>query len=116
MFTIDENKIYLTRGDTAEITVTLKKLDDTDYEMQSGDVLYFRMKKYPTNDPSGILIEKTADVSAEEISISLEPEDTIDLAFGEYSYEIELVTDDERHYTVIADTEFVIGKEIENHE
>lgn len=116
MLTIDENRIYLTRGDTAEIAVSLKKLDDTDYEMQTGDVLYFRMKKYATKDPSEILIEKTADVLNNEISFTIEPYDTESLAFGEYSYEVELVTGaEEQHYTVIADSEFVIGKEIENH-
>ena len=120
MFTIEENKIYLTRGDTAEIQVKLEKLDGTIYRTQQGDAVYFRMKRYPTNNTSEILIEKTAaivpDIEEDDITVSLVPADTINLDFGEYSYEIELVTEAEEHYTVIADTEFVIGKEIENHE
>ena len=116
MFTIEENRIYLTRGDTAEILVNLTKLDGTDYEVQPGDTLYFRIKKYPTNDPSEILIEKTAVITQDEVTITLAPADTIELPFGEYSYEVELVTETEAHYTAIADTEFVVGKELENHE
>lgn len=115
MFTIDDNRIYLTRGDTADIAVSLKNLDDSDYEMQDGDTLYFRMKRYATKDASDILVEKIAEVTEDEVIISLVPTDTLELAFGVYRYEVELVTYDDKHYTVIADTEFEVGKELENH-
>ncbi len=115
MFTIEDNNIYLTRGDTADITLTITQLDGSDYEVQEGDTLIFRMKKYATKEASEVLIEKTALVSDGEITFSLVPEDTLTLAFGEYRYEVELVTDADDHYTVIADTEFEVGKELENH-
>ena len=115
MFIIDDNRIYLTRGDTADIAVSLKNLDDSDYEMQEGDTLWFRLKRYATKDNSEILVEKTADVYDEEVIISLVPEDTLGLAFGEYRYEVELVTAEDKHYTVIADESFEVGKELENH-
>lgn len=115
MFVIEENRIYLTRADTADIDVTLEKLDGSEYEVQEGDSIIFRVKKYATKDVSEVLIEKQADIEDNEITISLEPEDTLDFAFGEYRYEVELVTADNRHYTVIADTAFEVGKELENH-
>ena len=116
MFTITENKIYLTRGDSADISVNLTDLEGEPYEIQPGDVVYFRMKERATKEPSRILIERTADISGNEIVISLNEADTEHLPFGKYHYEIELVTEDDKHYTVIVDTEFEVGKEIENHE
>lgn len=115
MFTIEDNRIYLTRGDTADISLTITQLDGSEYEVQEGDTLIFRMKKYATKESSEVLIEKTALVSEGEITFSLMPEDTLTLAFGEYRYEVELVTDADDHYTVIADMEFEVGKELENH-
>lgn len=115
MFEVSDNKIYLTRGDTADILVSLTTLDGSDYEMQTGDELYFRVKKNATKTASEILIEKEADVTETEIVISLVPEDTMDFGFGEYRYEIELVTATGKHYTVIADEDFEVGKELENH-
>lgn len=115
MFTIEDNRIYLTRGDTADISLIITQLDGSEYEVQEGDTLIFRMKKYATKESSEVLIEKTALVSEGEITFSLMPEDTLTLAFGEYRYEVELVTDADDHYTVIADMEFEVGKELENH-
>ena len=47
--------------------------------------------------------------------MSFLPEDTIPFDFGDYRYEIELVTGDDEHYTVIADSVFKIGTELEHH-
>lgn len=116
MFTIEDNRIYLTRGDTADIAVTLENMDESEYEMQEGDTLIFRMKKSATKGASEVLIEKFAAVDGTDITISLLPSDTETLGFGEYRYEVELVTADDHHYTVIADEEFEVGKELENHE
>lgn len=117
MFQIEDNRIYLTRGDTADINVTLTKLDGSDYEIQEDDTLIFRMKKYATKESSEVLIERTAIVGESgDITITLTPEDTLTFAFGEYRYEVELVTSAGDHYTVIADMEFEVGKELENHE
>ena len=115
MFTITGTKIYLTRGDSADISVTLTNMDGTPYELQPGDTVYFRMKQKVTNEESQILIEKTAYISQDEIVISLDEPDTMELPFGKYHYEIELVTDDGRHYTVVVDADFEVGKELENH-
>lgn len=116
MFTITGNKIYLTRGDSADISVNLTDIEGEPYEIQPGDVVYFRMKQRATKEPSQILVEKTAHISENEIIVSLDEADTKELPFGKYHYEIELVTANNKHYTVIVDTEFEVGKEIENHE
>ena len=117
MFEIDDNRIFLTRGDTCVIGITLTNMDGTAYEPKPDDVIIFRMKRNATKAPTEMLIEKEADIVDGEITVGIGPSDTVELAFGEYHYEVELVTGDEgsEHYTVIADQTFEIGKELENH-
>ena len=116
MFIIEDNRIFLTRGDTAVIEVTLENMDKSEYVLQSGDTLIFRMKRAATKSPSEILMEKFADVTETDVTFSITPSDTELLGFGLYRYEVELVTALGEHYTVLADEEFEIGKELENHE
>lgn len=110
MLTINGNQIILTRGDTMLIRLSLKNDDGTQYIPTATDKIYFRLKKHATYPE--ILIEK----QLSDMILELVPEDTINLDFGAYRYEIELVTEDGRHYTVISDEPFIIAKEIENHE
>lgn len=114
MFTVNNNRIFLTRGDTAELSLSLVDGNGNVYEPTEGDTIYFRLKKYATSTASEVLISKTADLNL--MTISFEPTDTIALSFGDYRYEVELVTSGGSHYTVIADSAFEIGKELENHE
>lgn len=111
MLDIDRNQnITLTRGDTAYIDVaTLKNADGTDYEYTASDKVYFRL---------GTLIEKELDIDLEnnKSTLTLEPEDTINIDFGIYKYEMELVTELDEHFTFIADKNFMISKELEAHD
>lgn len=109
MLTIKGNQIFLTRGDTMFIKLSLENEDGTDYIPADGDKIYFRLKKYATYPD--ILIEK----QLSDMILELTPADTAHLDFGTYRYEIELVTADGNHYTVICDEPFTIEKELENH-
>lgn len=112
MLDIDRNQnITLTRGDTAYIDIIgLKDKDGTAYTLVSGDVIWFRLK-------GTTLFEKQLSIDTEEnfATLTLEPEDTEDLAFSMYKYEMELVTSIGEHFTFIADKNFTIGKELEVH-
>lgn len=91
------------------IKLSLENEDGSNYVPRESDKVYFRLKKFATYPD--ILIEK----QLSGLILELTPADTIGLDFGVYRYEIELVTGDGRHYTVICDEPFVIEKEIENH-
>ena len=112
MFSITGNAIQLTRGDTCDIEVTILREDGTPYEYQFGDTVIFRMKKN-ANGTDPVLIQKNADLSTSVIH--LDDVDTENLAVGDYRYEVELVTADDFHYTVIPDSQFRLGKELEQH-
>lgn len=109
MLKIKGNQIFLTRGDSMLIKLSLEREDGTDYTPSETDKIYFRLKKFATYPE--ILIEK----QLQNMILELTPADTIKLNFGTYRYEIELVTADNRHYTVICDEPFTIEEELENH-
>lgn len=111
MLTISNNKINLTRGDTMILEVALKDESGEEYVPSAGDKIYFRLKKSVT--AKDILIEK--EIPYDTRILQLNEEDTEDLKFGTYCYEIELVTEANYHFTVIANTEFEISQELEIH-
>ena len=115
MLVVNGQEIYMTRGDTPELSVTAQNDDGTDYEFQEGDRVFFRMGLKPGQD---VALEKECTVDTENniAILSFVPEDTEEMAFKTYRYEFELVTPEDGHYTFIADQPFEIGKEIEPHD
>ena len=111
MLIVTGNQIFLTRGDTLILTLSLFNHDGSVYVPAAGDSIFFRLKKFATYP--NLLIEKQIDISS--MILQLDEADTAGLAFGDYHYEIEVVTAEGMHDTVIADELFTIGKEIDNH-
>lgn len=111
MLVVTGNQVFLTRGDTLVLTLSLSNADGTPYVPAEGDTIFFRLKKFATYP--NLLIEKQIDISS--MILQLDEADTAGLAFGDYHYEIEVVTAGGMHDTVIADELFTIGKEIDNH-
>ena len=111
MLVVTGNQIFLTRGDTLILTLSLSNHDGSEYVPAAGDSIFFRLKKFATYPD--LLIEK--EIPTSSMILQLNPADTEGLAFGDYHYEIEVVTAEGMHDTVIADELFTIGKEIDNH-
>ena len=108
---MQKNKIYLTRGDSAFLTVNLNDESGSSYELSEGDKIYFRLKKSSSSD--NLLLEK--EINPDTLTLELLPEDTAELSSGLYCYEVELVTAEDKHYTVIENSQFQIGAELEIH-
>jgi hypothetical protein len=108
MLYIDDKTIKLTRGDTARLTVPIVNLaNNGEYTMESGDILYFTVKK--TAKDSDFLFQKSVTGSN---SIHIRPEDTADLSFGKYKYDVQLTTATGDVYTVIEPSTFEVMEEI----
>lgn len=95
MFTIDkDNAITLTRGDSMQSEVVIITIDGDEYVPQEGDSLRFALKanRMTVNKGAFInpepLIEKS--ISTNDLILRLVPEDTKDLPFGKYVYDVEL--------------------------
>ena len=109
MLNINGSKIILTRGDSAHISVPITRIDGDNispYEIQPSDHLRFTAKKSYSDHLPALQIE--AD-SRGQFKIS--PQDTKELEFGTYVYDIELETSEGDIYTVVPNGSLVIDRE-----
>lgn len=111
MLKVSRNKITLTRGDTAYLQLLLTDENGNAYTPVEGDKIYFRLKKSALLGL--LLLEK--EVYTDTMTLELKPEDTARLDFGNYRYEIELVTEAGEHFTVIENAPIEITAELESH-
>ena len=102
MLKIEEGKIYLTRGDTAYLNVAIDGR-----EPQAGDTVILSVKK--NIDDADYAFQKN--VSFGEIFVIM-PEDTKDLEYGKYYYDVQVNTAIGEVFTVIEKTAFYIREEV----
>lgn len=103
MVKVTDNNIYITRGNTATINITLTE-DGKPYTLREGDKLILSVKRrYPFND---MVLEKTTTTGSFEFAVI----DTYELAFGVYDYDITFYGVDGSVDTVIIGT-FKLGGE-----
>lgn len=104
----DDGTIRLTRGDTARLTVPIINLvDHSEYVMQAGDALYLTVKKRAT-DREFLFQKKVVGSNA----IHIKPDDTSELSFGKYRYDIQITTAAGDVYTIVEPAVFEIMEEI----
>lgn len=112
----DEKKIFLTRGDTLRVKVSIEK-DGESYTPVGGDVVRFALKHATLNaDKSDFsdkypLINKV--IPNDTMVLELEPSDTKSLGFGLYKYDIQITFEDGTVDTFITDAQFKLTKEVE---
>jgi hypothetical protein len=103
----DENNVYLTRGDTANFLLDLVDEDEQPYTMTADEIIIFSLRRI--YDKGHILVQK----QSSSPSFSLSTNDTKDLTFGSYKYDIYLYNQvTYKLDTFIADRDFVIGEEV----
>lgn len=105
---ISNNEISLTRGDSLVAKVTLMDGSD-EYIPQEGDSIRFAMKK--TYGKNQVLIKK--DIPISTLILELLPEDTKNLAFGTYVYDIEITFANGRVDTFIPKGVFKLTEEVD---
>ena len=118
--TIGRN-IYLTRGDTAYLSVNLSyyssKCENKVFEFLDGDEIYLTVKD--SVDVEEFLFQKKLvynDISTlGEILFKIIPSDTNNLDFKKYVYDVEIKTFDGDIYTIIPPSIFEIRPEVTTH-
>ena len=97
-FYIENEAIYLTKGDDAVLEVSsIAAEDGSQYSMQAGDVLTLTVRALPSADsPALIQIDSLPGVNR----IVLRHADTAELNVGRYSADVQLTTADGKRYTV----------------
>lgn len=106
MLKIENNDIYLTRGDTASIEISLVDENGNEYVLDDEDRLVFTLKNSEHHKDE--LISKMITVGV----LHIEHEDTKDLTFGKYKYDVQLSTKNGEVFTVIEPSLFVLLEEV----
>lgn len=104
MLYVDETTylIEMTRGDTAPIEFSATKDDGTPYEPSVGDVLKFAAAKKVGATPLFEIVHTMADSATDFWTITILPEHTASLKFGDYVYDVQLTNE--------SGTDTIIGK------
>lgn len=100
MFEIKNKVIKMTRGDSASLKVNLKKRDGSEYVMQEGDRLTLTVRKVIG---SSILMQ----IVSENNILYISPSDSKKLSVGSCVYDIELKTQSQDVFTVVAPNDSV---------
>lgn len=97
MLIIEEQDVYLTRGDDVNLEFILTRADGVDYVMDSGDRLIFSIRELPSVE-SEVLATIPGAYGSNVIVIR--HEDTSELNVGRYSADCQLVTANGNIFTV----------------
>lgn len=109
-YTVKKTNISLTRGDTFKAQISITNPDGTPYILQEGDSVRFAMKKSYTDPDTEVLIVK--EIPTETLVLTLLPEDTKDLNFGTYVYDIQLTTASGEIDTFITKANLTLTEEV----
>ena len=108
-------KVIMTRGDSGSITVSVKQ-NGSPYTVTSTDTVKFYLKHARMNSRGTEYIDTepvlTKTIPYTTMVLAFDPEDTKDLDFGEYVYDIELTFANGIVDTFINNEPFIIAPEV----
>ena len=101
--------IVMTRGDTVKLTIGAKYKDSGElYVPEQDDIIRFSVKKYLSDKTPAIV----KDVSISSMLLTIDPEDTKDLSFGNYHYDVQLIRHNGDTDTFIEDRQLILTAEV----
>lgn len=118
MLKVIGKKIFITRGDTAYITVNVYAPDGSEYALQEGDKLWFAVKRKTTDkdyliSPKELSIGINPSTGKQEAVLSIFPQETKNLDFGSFVYDVSLVNTAKNFVnTIIEPSSFTITEEV----
>lgn len=102
-----QRKLSLVRGDSQDYTITIKNSSGVPYCLKNWKI-YFTLKTNYDLPDSQASLQKTVTTFADTTSgtsgvavISLDPTDTVNLEPGEYDFDIQAVTSENKNYTLM---------------
>ena len=104
--------LRMTRGDSETIHISCENADGTPHPFQSGDTVYFTVKK--DVNTAEILLQKIITIFTETgaAQVELAPQDTRGLSYGGYKYDVQLSCADGQVKTIVPPNDFRIGGEV----
>ena len=109
---INGTDIALTRGDTAIFSLEIRDIDDELIQFEKGDKVYFTVKT--STETTNIIFQKIINIAytQEEIVIDIEPDDTKDLRYKDYVYDIQYNRANGEVHTVVPVSKFTVAHEV----
>lgn len=108
-YSINGTTITMTRGDTFVADIVMRDSEGYPVVPSEGDEIRFAMKE-DYRDPRPLL---TKDIPISTMQLVIEPEDTADLNFGTYVYDIQLTRADGTVDTFIAKAKLKLTEEVD---
>ncbi len=108
-YSVKGTTITLTRGDSFAADISIFQPNGQRYVPSEGDSVRFAMKK-TIKDLKPLIIK---DIPIETMKLVLEPEDTKDLDFGSYIYDIQLTKSTGEIDTFITKSSLTLTEEVE---
>ncbi len=116
MYSIKGTTITLTRGDTFVTTISLKRGSAT-YTPVYGDTIRFALKDPDMNARKTAWVDDTVlinkDIPINTMELKLDPEDTKELDFGQYRYDMQITFANGDVDTFIENAVFILNPEVE---
>lgn len=109
MFKIEDKHITLTRGDSFTCKVDIYDSSGAVYTPANDDVIRFAMK-HTVNDRKPVI---TKVIPNSTLLLSLSPEDTKKLEFGDYIYDIQITLANGSIDTFIPEGKFTLAVEVD---
>lgn len=110
MLKISDTKIYLTRGDSAYITLKIVDQEGDRYELQEGDVVRCQVRD-KANDGQ-LLFEGQIDIVRNDLIWHIRPEDTAGAEVKSYVWDAQIQLSNGDIFTFIAPSVFKLMDEV----
>ena len=104
------NRITLTKGDTFKAVITISYPDGSTYTPLEGDSVRFALKKSIDDSIEPIILR---DIPIDTMLLVLNPEDTKNLEYGNYVYDIQLTKKNGDIDTFITASKFKLTYEVD---
>lgn len=88
MLKIEGNNIFLTRGDSATIDLTIYDEEGNIYTPKPNDVIVFSVKVNVNN------VETILRKSFEDLSLKISSQESLKFNYGEYFFDVKLINND----------------------
>ena len=108
---IKGTNISMTRGDSEVIKVTVKDALGNIIPLATGDTIHFTVRENVMN-PTKIIEKIITEFDDGKALININPQDTGNLEFTSYVYDIQLTREDGRVKTIITPADFTITGEV----
>ena len=108
------SEISMVRGDTLQLSISsIKTQDGEDYVLTDTDIVYLDVKKHAYGEtPIFSKSVTAANYSGGILPITIYPADTVNLAVGDYCFDVRLVIDDDNIYTIVPMTKLKIVQNV----